>query len=72
MSTYIVPIYNEDENDVYIEKVSARNLEEAEDRIMNKYLDAEDEVPCDYSDFLDIIYQNQGLVFGSFYELSEF
>ena len=72
MNTYLIPVYNEDENEVYIEKVQSRNLEEAKDRIMNKYLDSEDEDPCDFSDFLEDVYQSQGLIFGSFYELSEF
>lgn len=71
MNTYLIPVYN-GASSVYIDKVKARNLEDAKQRIMYLYLDGDDEVPADWDDFLVYVDQKYDYIFGDFYELSEF
>lgn len=69
MNTYLIPIY--DGEDTYIDSVKARNLEQAKDRIIDSYLDEDDDVPADWDDFISIM-ADKGYGIGNFYELSEF
>lgn len=71
MNTYLIPIYN-GASGVYIDKVKAKNIEDAKQRIIDLYLDDNDEVPADWDDFLIYIDQEYDYIFGDFYELSEF
>lgn len=70
MNTYLIPI--SDDGDIYIEKVKARSIEDAKQRIMDEYLDEDDDIPADWGDFLVYMDGNYNFVFGDFYELSEF
>lgn len=70
MNTYLIPINNSEE--IYIDYVKARSIEDAEQRIMDNYLDEDDDVPADWNDFIIYMDNKYDYVFGDFYELSEF
>lgn len=70
MNTYLIPINNSEE--IYIDYVKARSIEDAEQRIMDNYLDENDDVPADWNDFIIYMDNKYDYVFGDFYELSEF
>lgn len=70
MNTYLIPVNNSEE--IYIDYVKARSIEDAEQRIMDNYLDEDDDVPADWNDFIIYMDNRYNYVFGDFYELSEF
>ena len=70
MNTYLIPINNSEE--IYIDYVKARSIEDAEQRIMDNYLDEDDDVPADWKDFIIYMDNKYDYMFGDFYELSEF
>ena len=70
MNTYLIPINNSEE--IYIDYVKARSIEDAEQRIMDNYLDENDDVPADWNDFIIYMDNKYDYMFGDFYELSEF
>lgn len=70
MNTYLIPINNSEE--IYIDYVKARSIEDAEQRIMDNYLDEDDDVPADWNDFIIYMDNKYDYMFGDFYELSEF
>lgn len=56
--TYIVPICDSDNQDVYIRKVSAKNLSEAEDKIwqfLNKEFELEEELPQSFHEAVSVL-----------------
>ena len=53
MSKYLIPVLEKD--DLYISSTSARSMEEAETRFMNKFTREWDlDVPADWDDFCEI------------------
>lgn len=70
MNTYLIPVNNSEE--IYIDYVKARSIEDAEQRIIDNYLDEDDDVPADWNDFIIYMDNKYDYVFGDFYELSEF
>lgn len=70
MNTYLIPVNNSEE--IYIDYVKARSIEDAEQRIMDNYLDEDDDVPADWNDFIIYMDNKYDYMFGDFYELSEF
>lgn len=70
MNTYLIPVNNSEE--IYIDYVKARSIEDAEQRIMDNYLDEDDDVPADWNDFIIYMDNKYDYIFGDFYELSEF
>ena len=54
MNTYVVPFGTND--GVWIEKITARSLQEAKDKIIETYVNLWDlDYPGDWSEFVDII-----------------
>lgn len=71
MNTYIVPICD-DCYCPYIVSTSARTLEEAETRIMNKLVNEWDmEVPADWEDFCDLAMESN-IYIGEIRDTEEF
>lgn len=72
MSKYVVPIYEEDSECPYIISTSARNLEEAEDRIMHRLTNKWDlEISADWDDFCNNTF-NAGYYIGEVSDIEEF
>ena len=54
MNTYVVPFSTRDS--VWVEKITARSLQEAKDKIIETYVNLWDlDYPGDWSEFVDII-----------------
>lgn len=54
MNTYVVPFSTSDS--VWVEKTTARSLQEAKDKIIETYVNLWDlDYPGDWSEFIDII-----------------
>lgn len=54
MNTYVVPFSASDS--VWVEKITARSLQEAKDKIIETYVNLWDlDYPGDWSEFVDII-----------------
>lgn len=70
MNTYLFAVY--DGEPPYIDFVTARNLNEAKDRIIQKYTFEDDDVPDDWDDFIKYNDEYKGIVIGDLYEISEF
>ena len=70
MNTYLIAIY--DGETPYIESITARNLNDAKDRFIQKYTFEDDDILDDWCDFVKYMEENRGIVLGEFYELSEF
>ena len=70
MNTYLFAVY--DGEPPSIDSVTARNLSEAKDRIIQKYTFEDDDVPEDWDDFVKYSDENKGIVIGDLYEISEF
>ena len=70
MNTYLFSVY--DGEPPYIDFVTARNLNEAKDRIIQKYTFEDDDVPDDWDDFVKYNDEYKGIVIGDLYEISEF
>ena len=65
--TYVVPICDSDNQDIYIHKVSAKNLQEAEDKVY-QYLDREfrleEELPGSFHEAITIL-EEYGIYVGN-------
>lgn len=71
MNTYLIPIYDKSNGNIYIEDVQARSLSAAEDTIIDRYLPEDEDFPNNWEDFLAIMVNNR-IVIGDVYEISEF
>lgn len=71
MNTYLIPIYDKSNGNIYIEDVQARSLSAAEDTIIDRYLPEDEDFPNNWEDFLAIMVNNR-IVIGDLYEISEF
>lgn len=69
MNTYLIAIY--DGELPYIESIKARNLSDAKDHLIQKYTFEDDDIFDDWDDFVKYKEDN-GIILGEFYELSEF
>ena len=69
MNTYLISVF--DGSSVFIEKITARSLASAEDRLIDLYLPSDEDVPADWEDFVAIM-EEAGYAIGNFYEISEF
>ena len=70
MNTYLIPIYDKSTG-IYIEDIKARSLSSAKDVIIDKYLPEDEDFPESWEDFL-ITMENNRIVIGDIYEISEF
>lgn len=70
MNTYLFAVY--DGEPPYIDSVTARNLNDAKDHIIQKYTFEDDDVLDDWDDFVKYNDENNGIVIGEPYEISEF
>lgn len=70
MNTYLFAVY--DGEPPYIDSVTARNLNDAKDHIIQKYTFEDDDVLDDWKDFVKYNDENKGIVIGEPYEISEF
>lgn len=71
MNTYLIPLYNTNTREPFIESVSAKSISEAQDRFIEEWIDEDSEIPGDWYDFIDVMYEN-GFILGEFKEISEF
>lgn len=71
MNTYLIPIYDKSNGNIYIEDVQARSLSAAEDTIIDRYLPEDEDFPNSWEDFLAVMVNNR-IVIGDLYEISEF
>lgn len=70
MNTYLIPISSPDGPS--IESVKAKDLSSAMIRFMKSNLDADDPVPADWEDFLNIMEEIYQTTVGDIYDISEF
>lgn len=72
MNTYIYPWHNDCEST--IEKISARNYEDCEEKIISKYCKQYDDLDdtLDFSDFCDQLYNYHGIIIGDIFDINEF
>lgn len=73
MNTYLFPICDSNENIVWIEKIKARNLSSAKEKLVQMLLeDYEDlNLPDDLNEMEKILNSN-GLILGELYDIEEF
>ena len=71
MNTYLIPIYDKSNGNIYIEDVQARSLSAAEDTIIDRYLPEDEDFPNCWEDFLAVMVNNS-IVIGDLFEISEF
>jgi hypothetical protein len=69
MNTYLFAVY--DGEPPYIDSITARNLNDAKDHIIQKYTFEDDDVFDDWNDFVDYK-EDKGIIIGEPYEISEF
>lgn len=72
MNTYLIPIC--DNEDIYIMTINARDMESAEEKLMQELCDTYsdlDESILDYQDFLDDAAE-KGIIIGDFYDKETF
>ena len=70
MNTYLFAVYDGDPP--YIDSITARNLNDAKDRIIQKYTFEDDDILDDWDNFVKYNDENKGIVIGEPYEISEF
>ena len=72
MNTYLIPTC--DNEDIYIMTINARDMESAEEKLMQELCDTYsdlDESILDYQDFLDDAAE-KGIIIGDFYDKETF
>lgn len=73
MTTYLLPCYSE-EDGCWIEKVRARNFDDAEQKFINAFtVDYENiDIPSDWDDLVDILKKQADIFIGEIYDVEEF
>lgn len=69
MNKYIVPVYSDDECEVFIISFMATNLRDAEDKLMEKL---SEQFNMDITDNLYDDLYNKGVIVGDIYDIEEF
>lgn len=72
MNTYLIPIF--DGEDIYIHNITARDLESAEDKLMQELCEEYDELNPDILYFNEFVNDamSQGIWIGDFYDKETF
>ena len=70
MNTYLVPVF--DGEDIWIERIDANSIKDAENRFIDDYITDDDEIPADFEDFKKKLEENEEWKIGNFYEIDEF
>lgn len=73
MNTYLFPICDVKDNIVWIEKVRARNLSSAEEKLVQMLMEDYEEydLPDDMSE-IERILSSKGIILGELYDIEEF
>lgn len=65
MNKYIIPICDLVDAQVWLCKISARNLTECQEKLMQRYIDKYDGLEdCNYREFIDIMDKKHDLAIG--------
>ena len=70
MNTYLIPVY--DGFNIFIDKITAVSLEEAQLKYIDKHICDEDPYPDSWDEFVKQREEMHGTIVGDLYEISEF
>lgn len=71
MNTYLFPICDVSNNVVWIEKIRARNLALAKEKLVQMLMEDYDDLPDDL-DEIETILSSKGIILGELYDIEEF
>lgn len=73
MTTYLLPCYN-GAYGCWIEKVRARNFDDAKQKFMNAFTEDYDniDIPSDWDDLISILEEQADIHVGDIYDIEEF
>ena len=71
MNTYLFPICDVSNNVVWIEKIRARNIALAKEKLVQMLMEDYDDLPDDLNE-IETILSSKGIILGELYDVEEF
>lgn len=71
MNTYLFPICDVSNNIVWIEKIRARNIALAKEKLVQMLMEDYDDLPDDLNE-IETILSSKGIILGELYDVEEF
>lgn len=71
MNTYLIPIYNDNIPECFINKVTAQSIEDCKDKIMYDFSDTYEEDFSGWDKFIDKMWENYGVFIGEIKDIEE-
>lgn len=71
MNTYLFPICDVSNNVVWIEKIRARNITLAKEKLVQMLMEDYDDLPDDLNE-IETILSSKGIILGELYDIEEF
>ena len=71
MNTYLFPICDVSNNVVWIEKIRARNITLAKEKLVQMIMEDYDDLPDDLNE-IETILSSKGIILGELYDVEEF
>ena len=71
MNTYLFPICDVSNNVVWIEKIRARNITLAKEKLVQMLMEDYDNLPDDLNE-IETILSSKGIILGELYDVEEF
>ena len=71
MNTYLFPICDVSNNVVWIEKIRARNIALAKEKLVQMLIEDYDDLPDDLNE-IETILSSKGIILGELYDVEEF
>ena len=71
MNTYLFPICDVSNNVVWIEKIRARNITLAKEKLVQMLMEDYDDLPDDLNE-IETILSSKGIILGELYDVEEF
>ena len=71
MNTYLFPICDVSNNVVWIEKIRARNITLAKEKLVQMLMEDYDDLPDDLNE-IETVLSSKGIILGELYDVEEF
>ena len=71
MNTYLFPICDVSNNVVWVEKIRARNITLAKEKLVQMLMEDYDDLPDDLNE-IETILSSKGIILGELYDVEEF
>ena len=74
MNTYLIPVYDAEDNSVWIEHITARNFNEAEEKFIEDWIETYNLIDSilSFDDLIQVMWTRKQINIGDIYDKDEF